>query len=335
MTSSFFSKFKRRLSLKAPTVAKVLTKFDDNAVQYTSTGQPVVPLFRPASHHSLARSVSTQGDEDSPAATKERAAVSRNGYSWQVKEWKREDLEYAQGLNAIRFEWKKGPSKARSTRSTATRPNSMISRTSLLPRNDSVTNLAGIRSSSRASSIASGTGGGAEVALEAAATATKNQHLLPQIHRPQSFVSPSDAGDRSRSPSMWENGALSSESQDGDEQRIDNDDGDESDFEDSERPWICHLVIDSSASIPSAARGGGGAAIVRIYVATLAPAPHHPKLVASLAMPFSLTPISLGGNAGDGMSVEEIKDVVAVSALWLIVRERLGGSTIAKVKKRG
>ena len=75
----------------------------------------------------------------------------------------------------------------------------------------------------------------------------------------------------------------------------------------------------------------------RLLLGTLTPAPYHPKLVAQLAVPFSLSPIALGsfepgsGSSNEGLSVEGMKDVVSVTCLWLIVRESLGG--VAKKRK--
>lgn len=54
---------------------------------------------------------------------------------------------------------------------------------------------------------------------------------------------------------------------------------------------------------------------------------HHPKLVANLQVPSTLAATALiHGNEGQEMlSAEEMKDVLAVSALWLVVREKIGG----------
>jgi hypothetical protein len=97
---------------------------------------------------------------------------------------------------------------------------------------------------------------------------------------------------------------------------------------------------------------------------TLTPAPHHPKLVAHLAIPLSLASVdisdasstprtsfssSIGPDKTDvdkakesqqekqsqhvELSVEELKDVTTVTALWLVVRESLGLGGIHKARK--
>jgi hypothetical protein len=90
---------------------------------------------------------------------------------------------------------------------------------------------------------------------------------------------------------------------------------DESDPEDSESPWIADLVLRSA----------------RHRIATLSPAPFHAKLVAQLAVVGTLTPMAVDDAKGVALSVEELKDAVACTALWLVVRESLGG--IAKTRK--
>ena len=140
------------------------------------------------------------------------------------------------------------------------------------------------------------------------------------------------------------------------------DDGDESDPEDSETPWTCslhlrsrtyshrrssttshpdHLPLESSPAEPRVD--------VKLKVATLAPAPHHPKVVAQIKTPYPLQdvlinegvvrprttaglPPSEGNDAGAlVLTAEEIKDVVSCTGLWVIVREGYGG--LAKRRK--
>ncbi|KAE8271286.1 hypothetical protein A4X09_0g1031 [Tilletia walkeri] len=92
-----------------------------------------------------------------------------------------------------------------------------------------------------------------------------------------------------------------------------------SDQEDSERPWTCHLVL------------GPG---VRIPLGTLVPAPHHPKILGQLAVPYPLPDLSMCGVGplARGITREELKDVVSVTAMHLVVREGFGG--IGKVPGR-
>ncbi|CAE6510947.1 unnamed protein product [Rhizoctonia solani] len=110
------------------------------------------------------------------------------------------------------------------------------------------------------------------------------------------------------------------------------DDGDESDPEDSETPWSCTLrvlPVDSTTSEP-----------LKLRLAHLVPAPHHPKVIGQFKMPFPLPdvhiqnleliprsvndPFGMEREAGMVMSAEEIKDVVCTTALWLMVREGFG-----------
>lgn len=130
------------------------------------------------------------------------------------------------------------------------------------------------------------------------------------------------------------------------------DDGEESDPEDSERPWTCHLV-QSAEGFPSSVRRSRSASpippnppsptsIKRIHLGTLIPAPHHPKLVATLSVPFALAPLPLGTptaggtwGAREGLSVEEMKDCLSATCLWVVVREGLGGLAGASQGKAG
>jgi hypothetical protein len=95
---------------------------------------------------------------------------------------------------------------------------------------------------------------------------------------------------------------------------------------------------------------------VKTKVATLSPAPHHPKVVCQLKVPFPLPDIEVENGAlckrvvlGDGstrdtlsaqrghaaltLTAEEIKDVVCSTAFWLVVREGIGG--VGKVSRKG
>jgi len=138
------------------------------------------------------------------------------------------------------------------------------------------------------------------------------------------------------------------------------DDGEESDPEDSETPWTCSLHLRSrphtntrapTASHPAQLSSGPAPAEprvdVKLKVATLAPAPHHPKVVAQIKTPFPLRdvlvdagvvrPRTAGLQPSEGdegvlvLTAEEIKDVVSCTGLWVIVREGYGG--LAKKRK--
>lgn len=74
------------------------------------------------------------------------------------------------------------------------------------------------------------------------------------------------------------------------------DDGEESDPEDSETPWVCTLKVRRTAPTSSTSDGppkhstkaGGEKEVLKLKVGTLSPAPHHPKVVAMLKVPFPL-----------------------------------------------
>ncbi|THG93823.1 hypothetical protein EW026_g7521 [Hermanssonia centrifuga] len=106
-----------------------------------------------------------------------------------------------------------------------------------------------------------------------------------------------------RSPSPRHSIRTSTTSEDGGSPQLgerEDDEGDESDPEDSETPWTCHLVVRRLHPHPSHGGGGGGAELssqqpgdVRVKVAAVVPAPHHPKVVALLKIPFPLPDLVL------------------------------------------
>lgn len=73
------------------------------------------------------------------------------------------------------------------------------------------------------------------------------------------------------------------------------DDGEESDPEDSETPWTCTLHIHPSHT-PSGSPGSPSPSSdgrVKLRLANLVPAPHHPKVIAQFKMPFPLPDIAI------------------------------------------
>ncbi|KAG8215333.1 hypothetical protein J3R82DRAFT_8927 [Butyriboletus roseoflavus] len=129
--------------------------------------------------------------------------------------------------------------------------------------------------------------------------------------------------------------------------------GEESDPEDSETPWTCTVAVQRLAQSPPRHQNGAREPVIRLKVATLAPTPHHPKVVGLLKMPFPLPDIELEHpvvrrrvvttqgisktttpNAGDFvLTAEEIKDTVSCTSLWLVVREAFGG--VGREQKKG
>jgi len=78
------------------------------------------------------------------------------------------------------------------------------------------------------------------------------------------------------------------------------DDGEESDPEDSETPWVCTLKIkramasfSTSNGFPSHIRKSSGEEVLKLKVGTLSPMPHHPKVVAMLKVPFPLPDVEV------------------------------------------
>ena len=110
----------------------------------------------------------------------------------------------------------------------------------------------------------------------------------------------------------------------------------DSDPEDSETPWTCSIWVKKTGH--------------RQILGTLTPALYHPKVIATLKMPAKVEGVCLrdisvrtkDGSAGEGidkrrremmervkgevaLSEENLKDVVCVTALWLVAREEFGG----------
>lgn len=126
----------------------------------------------------------------------------------------------------------------------------------------------------------------------------------------------------------------------------------ESESEDSETPWTCTVAVQRLGQT-TLHQQSGRRDPVRLKVATLAPTPHHPKVVGLLKMPFPLPDIEVerlvvrrrlvtaqgiskttAPNAGElVLTAEEIKDTVCSTALWLVVRETFGG--VGRERKKG
>jgi hypothetical protein len=109
----------------------------------------------------------------------------------------------------------------------------------------------------------------------------------------------------------------------------------DSDPEDSETPWTCSVWIKKTNT--------------RQFLGTLTPAPHHPKVIGILKIPVGLQCIPLcavetkptpAGNLEKAqrqkdaekrireevcITEEGLKDVICVSAMWLVAREEFGG----------
>jgi hypothetical protein len=120
----------------------------------------------------------------------------------------------------------------------------------------------------------------------------------------------------------------------------------DSDPEDSEVPWVCTVVIRASKFLAPHLHALTGndekqtrdTAPLRLKVASLAPAPHHPKVVAQLKVQYPLPDLDLwhadllparkDSEAPEGkhtLTAEEIKDVVCSTVMWVVVREGFSG----------
>ncbi|EKM52408.1 uncharacterized protein PHACADRAFT_260767 [Phanerochaete carnosa HHB-10118-sp] len=91
-------------------------------------------------------------------------------------------------------------------------------------------------------------------------------------------------------------------------------DGGDSDPEDSETPWTCHLVVRRLQRSPNDNPDTPGMGDVRVKVAAVVPAPHHPKVVSLLKIPFPLPDVVLTSRVGPhgqhSVRVEAVKRVV-------------------------
>jgi len=131
----------------------------------------------------------------------------------------------------------------------------------------------------------------------------------------------------------------------------------DSDPEDSETPWTCTIRVPAGASVLKSRKGADGVARSKtstsgggkswrtyggdgLLVATMFPAPHHPRVVAQLKMPLQLPTLGTGlrmqpaapagedvGGVGDEIMLteENVKDCLFVTALWLVAREEISG----------
>lgn len=99
---------------------------------------------------------------------------------------------------------------------------------------------------------------------------------------------------------------------------------DESDAEDSERPWHCELVVMNQSSQLNNTEGK------RTYIGSFTPQPHHPRLVGKLTVPWKLEAIYPDEDS-KSISIEELKDLIVITSMWLIVREELGGTQQPKL----
>ncbi|KAI5887995.1 uncharacterized protein SCHCODRAFT_02639454 [Schizophyllum commune H4-8] len=138
------------------------------------------------------------------------------------------------------------------------------------------------------------------------------------------------------------------------------DDGEESDPEDSETPWVCVLRITRRKPRPprtsaesqrpgevGAKKDKDGKERLKVRLATLSPTPHHPKVVAMLKVSWPLKAIDLlelieldpndpkrpRTPAHLIVTPEELKDIISCTGMWVVIREGFGG--VGRERRRG
>ncbi|KAG9121909.1 hypothetical protein FRC07_001944 [Ceratobasidium sp. 392] len=193
------------------------------------------------------------------------------------------------------------------------------------------------------------------VAGRAPSVIASERSVSPDARRRSIDSHPRSRRGSKRSMSPMKKGAMARNDSGSSREREEDED---SDPEDSETPWSCTLRVlplelppppssddltSSSPPVdPSLPTG------LKLRLAHLVPAPHHPKVIGQFKMPFPLPDVSvsrmelvhrapgdafgLGGGERVGvgrgemvMTAEEIKDVVSTTGLWLMVREGFGG----------
>jgi hypothetical protein len=268
----------------------------------------------------------------------------------------------------VRFEWKK--MKARSEDSRRRRMGTGVSgleedggkarrHSSVLERNTGSTLGGSVHETTSASTDAALSKGGIlSNSTQKAQNRLSLQGLIPRNKNAQSTPGPMSSlaphAEPARASSPNPPASIATTNTTGE------DDGEESDPEDSETPWTCTLhlrslpytprrpsTVSNSTHPPSAPSSAEPRVEVKLKVATLAPAPHHPKVVAQIKTPLPMRDVlidagvvrprtaGLPPSEGDEgvlmLTAEEIKDVVSCTGLWVIVREGYGG--LAKKRK--
>lgn len=240
----------------------------------------------------------------------------------------------------VRVEWKRGK-KSKSKKKKAGGDDT---------ENEGSTSRAVSRSGSQrrrsvAASESSPLGSNASLPGSETSQARKKRHRLSTTSR----ASMNEDPDTTLTGSLFGRGRKATSAED--------DDGHDSDPEDSETPWTCTLKVRrlpvAGLSRPS---GTNLSTPVKVKIATLSPTPHHPKVVAMLKVPYPLPDLEVQSMslrkrsldppstatpnapqeaplAGLVLKAEEIKDVVCSTGLWVVVREGFGG--VGKVSRKG
>ncbi|GAA5933873.1 hypothetical protein JCM3775_000311 [Rhodotorula graminis] len=288
---SFFTKLKRRsanLSAGPGAVPPSPT---------SSSSSAAAPDSLPPSAHLLSLVRTPSPTPNAAADSSPRSA----GYAFLLRKWLRSDLVDAP--RSVRLEWTRAPLRRRPVRSPAAAAGR--------PRSEPPSAPASRRGSETAEA-AGASGGGAEDEDEGEPDEEEEERAwLCTLVYPLSGVaaSPSLAASGSGSTSQASSPAPSPPL------------GNSAGF----------LLPHTSSSSSPAPTATGPPTTRRLLLATLRPAPHHPKLVSTLLLPPSLPSIPLGtfhpshGLVGGALAPEDLRDLAMVTALWVAVRERLGG----------
>ena len=260
------------------------------------------------------------GDESAASLYPNKHAA---GYIWSFRKMLRRDLEgHEAGLQELTVEWRKSSRKRRAVKSPDDQPGESLRspRRSRLSPSDS-----GLNALSPAESDA-------PLSSSPRASSFLNLPTTPELEqrpsRPSSIASasyfPSDHAREATDRTQQQQQQQQQQQRDAGRASsyADEDSGEDSDPEDSERPWRCDLFL---PSLSSASTDGARPPRRRVHLGILKPAPHHPKLVAQLCVSMSLAAVPIGGQVDGLITAEEMKDLLSVTTLWLICRESLGG----------
>lgn len=243
--------------------------------------------------------------------------LKSKAYTWVVRKWLRPDLAGVKGdrlKGQVQFEWRRGRKPACSGGRSVRQERSGST-------------FIGVRSFSHlpAPSNPHATSPRATKSFEVPRVSDSGPNLQP-AQETQGRQSTSSL----RAPDSRRNSYLSISS------RISSDEspktpdpnrsGDDSDGEDLEAPWYCTVVYqpDCDPANPDEITPPR-----KLLIGALTPAPYHPRLVAHLSVPY-FTSFEL--EQSTSLSVEELKDFCSITALWIVVRESLGGIDTPKKK---
>jgi hypothetical protein len=278
-------------------------------------------------------------------------------YTWTIKRWSRQKgggagngwaagyeptVEAVDGTSEpgeVIFVWTRG---GKSTSSANKRSGSSGELSRKVSRASDVSSSAGHGEPPTTTTTPRRSTGGGSMTLLTPGQASDTRSPSPRASRALSPVpSPAKGGQRDRPVSLSVH---------------EHEEEEDSDPEDSETPWTCTIRIPAGTSVVKGRRGTDALArgkttssnkFWRTYgdgllVATMFPAPHHPRVVAQLKMPLELPTLAtglrmhpagpagsadVGGGLGDEIMLteENVKDCLFVTALWLVAREEFSG----------